>query len=66
MGFGLVVAHFELFADEAHIMQNASGGRAHGLSFWSETALVVIGVAANLFSARRYMRPISEHLLSST
>jgi hypothetical protein len=61
-----VVAHFELFADEPQVMQNASDVRAPGLSFWFGTALVVIGVAVNLFSARRYMRLISEHLLSST
>ena len=66
MGFGLVVAHFELFADEPHIMRNASDVRAPGLSFLVGTALVVIGVAVNLFSARRHMRLISEHLLSST
>jgi putative membrane protein len=51
---------FGLFADEPHIMQYASGVRAHGLSLWFGTALVVIGVAVNLFSARRYMRLVSE------
>lgn len=60
MGFGFVAARFGLFADEPDIMQYASGVRAHGLSLWFGTALVVIGVAVNLFSARRYMRLVSE------
>ena len=60
MGFGFVAARFGLFTDEPHIMQYASGVRAHGLSLWFGTALVVIGVAVNLFSARRYMRLVGE------
>jgi hypothetical protein len=41
-------------------MQSASGVQAHGLTLWFGTALVVIGVAVNLFSARRYMRLFGE------
>ena len=62
MGFGLVViAHFELFADEPHITQRASGlHHPHGPSLWFGTALVAIGVAVNLVSAQRFMRLVGE------
>jgi putative membrane protein len=60
MGFGFVAARFEFFADERPFMQHATGVQAHGLSLWFGTALVVIGVAVNLFSARRYMRLVGE------
>src|SRR3977135_1435981 len=60
MGFGFVAARFEFFADDRPFMQRATGVQAHGLSLWFGTALVVIGVAVNLFSARRYMRLVSE------
>src|SRR5467141_3987370 len=61
MGFGLVViAHFELFADEPHITQHASGVHPHGPSLWFGTALVAIGVAVNIFFAWRHMRVVGE------
>jgi putative membrane protein len=60
MGFGLVVAQFELFADEPHITRHASGIHPHGPSLWFGTALVAIGVAVHLFSAWRYTRLIGE------
>jgi putative membrane protein len=50
MGFGLVVAQFELFADEPQITRHASGIHPHGPSLWFGTALVAIGVAVHLFS----------------
>src|SRR6202171_1410440 len=59
MGFGLVVAHFDLFADEPHITQHASGVHPPP-SLWFGTALVAIGVAVNLFSAWRHMRVVGE------
>lgn len=61
MGFGLVViAHFELFADEPQIAQRASGLHPHGPSLWFGTALVAIGIAVNLVSAQRFMRLVGE------
>ncbi|MER9565171.1 MULTISPECIES: DUF202 domain-containing protein [unclassified Mesorhizobium] len=59
MGFGLVVAHFELFADQPHITQSASGVAPHGPSLWFGTALVAIGAVVNLF-AWRYVRLVDE------
>jgi putative membrane protein len=60
MGFGLVVAHFQLFADQPHIAQRTSGVDPHGPSLWFGTALVAIGAAVNLFSAWRYIRLVAE------
>jgi putative membrane protein len=60
MGFGFVVAHFGMFADEPAMTQHASGAQPHELSLWFGTALVAIGVTVNLFSARRYMRLVGE------
>src|SRR6202011_1198826 len=60
MGFGFVAARFGLFVDEAQVVQSAPGVQAHGPSLWFGAALVVIGVAVNLFSARRYMRMVGE------
>jgi putative membrane protein len=60
MGFGLVVAHFELFADEPDIAQHTAGVHPHGPSLWFGAALVAIGVAVNLFSAWRYTRLVGE------
>src|ERR1700732_1617233 len=60
MGFGLVVAHFELFTDEPHITQPASGVHPHGPSLCFGTALVAIGVAVSLFSAWRYVRLVGK------
>ena len=60
MGFGFVAARFGIFADEPPIMHYATGVQNHGASLWFGTALVVIGVAVNLFSARRYMHLVSE------
>ena len=60
MGFGFLVAHFGLFADEPRITQHASGVQPHEPSLWFGTALVAIGVAVNLFSAWRYMRLVGQ------
>jgi putative membrane protein len=61
MGFGLVViAHFELFADEPLITQRAAGMHPHGPSLWFGAALVSIGVLVNLFSGQHFMRLVGE------
>jgi putative membrane protein len=60
MGFGFVVAHFGIFADEPHMTQHASGAQPRELSLWFGAALVAIGVTVNLFSAWRYMRLVSQ------
>jgi putative membrane protein len=60
MGFGFLVAHFGIFADEPRMTQHASGLPPHQLSLWFGTALIAIGVIVNLFSARRFMRLAGE------
>jgi putative membrane protein len=60
MGFGFVVAHFGIFADEPHMTQHAAGAQPHELSLWFGTALIAIGVTVVLSSARRYMRMVGE------
>ena len=55
MGFGLVAAHFEL--TKSHIMQHVSRSSARAVT---GTALVAIGAAVNLFSARHYFRLVGE------
>jgi putative membrane protein len=60
MGFGFVVAHFGIFANEPHMTNHASAMQPHELSLWFGTALIAIGVTVSLFSARRYMRLVGE------
>lgn len=51
MGFGFVVARFGLFLRELQYTKLAVPSRSFGLSIWFGTALIVIGVLANAFSA---------------
>jgi putative membrane protein len=59
MGFGFVVAHFGVFADEPRLTL-APGVRPYEFSLWFGAALIAIGVIVNLFSAGRYMRLVGE------
>ena len=58
VGFGILVAHFDLSAGEFSARQHASGMSLHELSLWFGTSLVALGVALNLFSAWRHTRLI--------
>jgi putative membrane protein len=60
MGFGFVVARIGIFGDEPRMAQHTQAVQPHELSLWFGTALIAIGVAVHLFSARRYMRVIAE------
>jgi len=60
MGFGVLLARFGIFGDELRTTQHAFSIQPHELSLWLAAALIAVGVAVNLFSARRYMRLISE------
>ncbi len=60
MGFGFVVARFGLFLNEVQINQGASLYHQHWTSLMFGTALMVLGVVLNLFSAWRAMHPFSE------
>jgi putative membrane protein len=54
MGFGFVVAHFGISADGTYLGHAGSGVPPHAPSLWFGTLLIVVGVAVNLFSARRF------------
>src|SRR5262245_10372763 len=62
MGFGILVARFGVFADEPrttpHVLGHVLGIQPHALSLWLAAGLIAVGVAVNLFSARRYVRLI--------
>ena len=60
MGFGFVVAHFGIFGNEPHITQQTLSGQPQVFSLWFGVALIAIGIAVNLFSARRFMRLAGE------
>ena len=60
MGFGFVVARFGIFGDEPQITQQTLSGQPHVFSLWFGVALIAIGIAVNLFSARRFMRLAGE------
>ena len=49
-GFGFVVARFGLFLEEMHAAQPSLPIKSYGLSFWFGTAMVLLGVAINIFS----------------
>ncbi|HVC97015.1 MAG TPA: DUF202 domain-containing protein [Pirellulales bacterium] len=54
MGFGFVVARFGLFLREIAAVGHAEPAHSTGMSLWIGTALVVLGVAANLLAARQH------------
>ncbi|HVP45634.1 MAG TPA: DUF302 domain-containing protein [Bryobacteraceae bacterium] len=60
MGFGFVVARFGLFLEALNIGRSYLPIRPYGLSFWFGTALIVVGVAVNVASARRHIRLVQE------
>ena len=59
MGFGFVVARFGLFLEEFHAALPNSAPLSHRFSLWSGTALIVVGVAVNLYSAWRHVHLIA-------
>lgn len=54
MGFGFLVARFGLFLKHLSAIEEWSHIRASGFSVWMGTALVLVGVAVNLFAAFRH------------
>jgi inner membrane protein YidH len=58
MGFGFVVARFGLFLEALHLGPSNLQVRAYGPSFWFGTALIVLGVAVDIVSARNHVRLI--------
>jgi len=60
MGFGFVVARFGLFLEQLAFIQHIPRATSYGLSLWFGTALIALGVAVNLFSARHHVRLVRE------
>lgn len=54
MGFGFVVARFGLFLRELEGLRGTDTSHHAGLSLWIGTALIVLGVLVNLFSAYQH------------
>jgi putative membrane protein len=60
MGFGVLLARFGIFGDGPHVAPQVLGLQPHRISLWLAAALISVGVAASLSSARRYMRLTNE------
>jgi putative membrane protein len=60
MGLGLLVVRFGIFGDEPHMAHQTLAGQPHELSVWLGAALIAIGAAVNLYSARRFRRLAGE------
>jgi len=56
MGFGFVVARFGLFLREIEFSQHPLSVRSTSFSLWVGTALILIGVMVNAFSALDHIR----------
>lgn len=56
MGFGFVVARFGLFLQEIRLAEPQLATRSYGVSIWSGTAMIVLGVAVNIFAAWRHVQ----------
>jgi uncharacterized protein (DUF302 family)/uncharacterized membrane protein YidH (DUF202 family) len=56
MGFGFVVARFGLFLQQLQIMQQTPIEQPYGLSLWFGTALIAVGVIANVLAGWQHIR----------
>jgi uncharacterized protein (DUF302 family)/uncharacterized membrane protein YidH (DUF202 family) len=60
MGFGFVVARFGLFLQQLRLIDHTPSVPSYGVSLWSGTALISVGVIVNLSSAWRHVRLVRE------
>jgi putative membrane protein len=60
MGFGFVVARFGLFLRELQAAPQATASGSSGMSVWFGTALIVMGVVANLMAAWRHRQLVQQ------
>jgi uncharacterized protein (DUF302 family)/uncharacterized membrane protein YidH (DUF202 family) len=60
MGFGFVVARFGLFLQELQILPTTKALQSHTLSLYFGTALILLGVAVNVYAALRHSQFISQ------
>jgi putative membrane protein len=66
MGFGFVVARFGLFLQELRIAAPQLATRSHGVSIWSGTSMIVLGVAVNVFASWRHVQVVRQLNQGST
>lgn len=60
MGFGFVVARFGLFLRALQVGQSTLALESYGLSFWTGTALIALGVIVNVVAAQRHVHLVRE------
>ncbi len=60
MGFGFVIARFAVFLQEIHQQQPPQTQAHTGLSLWFGTAVILLGVAVNLFAAWRHLHLVRQ------
>lgn len=60
MGFGFVLARFGLFLQEFQIAAKAVPKASSGFSLWFGTALIVAGVAVNVFAGWHHARLVRD------
>jgi len=60
MGFGFVVARFGLFLQEVRLAEPQLPTRSYGVSIWSGTAMIALGVAVNIFASWRHVQLVRQ------
>ena len=60
MGFGFVVARFGLFLQEIRLAEPQLPTRSYGVSIWSGTAMIALGVAVNVYSSWRHVQLVRQ------
>jgi len=60
MGFGFVVARFGLFLQRLALIAPVARETHEGLSIWFGTAMILLGVATNCFSAWHHVRLVRQ------
>ena len=59
MGFGFVVARFGLFLREIELSQHQLSLHSGKFTLWAGTAMILLGVIVNVFSALQHVRFVS-------
>jgi putative membrane protein len=60
MGFGFVVARFGLFLQEIRLAAPELAVQSRGVSIRSGTAMIVLGVAVNIYASWRHVRLVRQ------
>jgi uncharacterized protein (DUF302 family)/uncharacterized membrane protein YidH (DUF202 family) len=60
MAFGFVIARFGIFLQQFQTIQQTQAALHSGLSLWFGTAVIIIGVVANVFAGWHHIRLIGQ------